>query len=137
MKITISKINKFEGFFKWLIENTTAAKLIYACNNVSKKMNIIAEQYNEKVSDSEIDFASTDEKGNILFDLKGKPLFTKDNFRAFKAKVKELQREEYEIEPSICTDIPLELLEDQIEMFKGLVISEDYKNPVRTELTVE
>ena len=63
-------------------------KLEHARNQTLKNASAFIESYNDKLEDLNIEFCSTDEKGNILRDAKGQFLFTKENQRALSKEVK-------------------------------------------------
>ena len=63
-------------------------KLEHARNQTLKNASDFIESYNDKLEDLNIEFCSTDEKGNILRDAKGHFLFTKENQRALSKEVK-------------------------------------------------
>ena len=67
---------------------TTCTKLEHARNQTLKNASSFIESYNDKLEDLNIEFCSTDEKGNILRDAKGQFLFTKENQRALSKEVK-------------------------------------------------
>lgn len=64
-------------------------KLEHARNQTLKNASSFIEAYNDKLEDLNIDYCSTDEKGNIIRDARGQYIFNKDNQRAL---AKELKR---------------------------------------------
>ncbi len=63
-------------------------KLEYARNQTLKNASTFIEAYNDKLEDLNIDYCSTDEKGNIVRDSRGQYIFTKDNQRALSKELK-------------------------------------------------
>ena len=67
----------------------SGTKLEHAKNQTLKNATPFIEAYNDKLEDLNIDHCSTDEKGNIIKDLRNQYVFTKDKQRAL---AKELKR---------------------------------------------
>lgn len=67
---------------------TAGTKLEHARNQTLKNANQFIEAYNDKLEDLNIDYCSTDERGNILRDARGQYIFTKDNQRALSKELK-------------------------------------------------
>lgn len=63
-------------------------KLEHARNQTLKNATAFVEAYNDKLEDLNIDYCSTDEKGNIIRDTRGQYIFTKDNQRALSKELK-------------------------------------------------
>ncbi len=63
-------------------------KLEHARNQTLKNASSFIEAYNDKLEDLNIDYCSTDEKGNIVRDPRGQYIFTKDNQRALSKELK-------------------------------------------------
>ena len=63
-------------------------KLEHARNQTLKNAAAFVEAYNDKLEDLNIDYCSTDEKGNIVRDGRGQYIFTKDNQRALSKELK-------------------------------------------------
>lgn len=63
-------------------------KLEHARNQTLKNAAAFIEAYNDKLEDVNIDYCSTDEKGNIIRDTRGQYIFTKDNQRALSKELK-------------------------------------------------
>lgn len=63
-------------------------KLEHARNQTLKNAGPFIEAYNDKLEDLNIDYCSTDERGNILRDARGQYIFTKDNQRALSKELK-------------------------------------------------
>ncbi len=63
-------------------------KLEHAKNQTLKNAASFIEAYNDKLEDLNIDYCSTDEKGNIIRDARGQYIFNKDNQRALSKELK-------------------------------------------------
>lgn len=63
-------------------------KLEHARNQTLKNASSFVEAYNDKLEDLNIDYCSTDDKGNIIRDQRGHYIFTKDNQRALAKELK-------------------------------------------------
>ena len=63
-------------------------KLEHARNQTLKNALSFIEAYNDKLEDLNIDYCSTDEKGNIIRDARGQYIFNKDNQRALSKELK-------------------------------------------------
>lgn len=63
-------------------------KLEHARNQTLKNASSFVEAYNDKLEDLNIDYCSTDDKGNIIRDPRGQYIFTKDNQRALSKELK-------------------------------------------------
>jgi hypothetical protein len=70
-------------------------KLEHAKNQTLKNAAKFIEQYNDKVEDLNIEYCSTDEKGNILRDTKGNFVFNKENFRKLTTEIKRFLDEKW------------------------------------------
>jgi hypothetical protein len=73
-----------------LMDTQTPActKLEHARNQTLKNASSFIEAYNDKLEDLNIDYCSTDEKGNIIRDARGQYIFNKDNQRALSKELK-------------------------------------------------
>ena len=69
-------------------------KLEHARNQTLKNASTFVEAYNDKLEDLNIDYCSTDDKGNIVRDPRGQYIFTKDNQRAFSKELKKFMDSE-------------------------------------------
>lgn len=76
-----------------------------------------------KAKDLQIDYASVDDKGNLLTNSRGGYEYTKDNKKALDKAIEELSETEFEFEPYFVTEVSEELTEGQKEIFKGFVIN--------------
>ena len=82
----------------------TNTKLDHARNQTLKNAAVFIETYNDKLEDLNIDYCSTDEKGNIIRDQRGQYIFTKDKQRSLAKELKRFMDSEmvapFEIVPS-------------------------------------
>ncbi len=69
-------------------------KLEHAKNQTLKNASSFIEAYNDKLEDLNIDYCSTDEKGNIVRDTRGQYIFTKDNQRALSKELRKFMDSE-------------------------------------------
>lgn len=100
MKVTNKQLESFQlNSEAWLNkENGKVNKFLFALGKIKKKTKSLYESYMEKIQELRIEFASVDEKGNVMM---------KENHIDYKPeKVKELQKKikeegakEIEIEP--------------------------------------
>lgn len=72
----------------------TGTKLEHARNQTLKNASAFVEAYNDKLEDLNIDYCSTDEKGNIIRDARGQYFFTKDNQKALSKELKKFMESE-------------------------------------------
>ncbi|MBA4145125.1 MAG: hypothetical protein C0523_05135 [Cytophaga sp.] len=70
------------------IQASAGTKLEHAKNQTLKNASAFIEAYNDKLEDLNIDYCSTDDKGNIIRTAQGHYLFTKDNQRALSKELK-------------------------------------------------
>lgn len=99
-------------------------KLVGDPNSVKKGnlANIFKDTQKESIK-LQIEFASTDDRGNLLTDTKGY-VYTKDNKIGLNTALDNLAVKEFEITPFYVEDINLTTLtEEQKELFKGFVIN--------------
>lgn len=145
MKKTIKQISDFnKSVAVYLAEHTEENKITYALKKVSKRIEAktkeVLDDFNEKVMDVNIELASVDEKGNIVYevetvtDLAGSkkeiktevPKFTPEKLREKNKRMAEMNKavmkQEIEFENYIATEVPEDLTEDEIEAFKDFVI---------------
>jgi hypothetical protein len=66
----------------------SGTKLEHARNQTLKNAGPFIEAYNDKLEDLNIDYCSTDDKGNIIRDARGQYIFTKENQRALSKELK-------------------------------------------------
>lgn len=70
------------------------SKLEHARKQTLKNASVFIESYNDKLEDLNIEFCSTDERGNILRDHAGQYLFTKENQKLLIAAVRNFMNSE-------------------------------------------
>jgi hypothetical protein len=145
MKKTIQQISDFnKSTANYLALHQTENKFTYALKKVAKKLEAatktILDDFNEKIADLNIELASVDEKGNIVYEVETTteangskkevktniPKFTPEKLREKNKRMSEMNKSilaiEVEFENYIATEIPADLSEDEIEAFKGFVI---------------
>lgn len=71
------------------LKSSSGTKLEHAKTQTLKKASKFIEVYNDRLEDLNIEYCSTDEKGNILRDSAGQYLFTKDNQRKLCKELKQ------------------------------------------------
>lgn len=98
-------------------------KLSYAIKKVTGRLKDIVADYNELVDDVKIDCASVDEKGNMIVNGDSY-VFTPAKRKEFNKAVRVIGQKEVTetFEPYYATEVPEDLDEDFIELFKGFVI---------------
>ena len=126
--------------------NGVDTKLSYAIGRIQNRdLKSAFTEYKDAVRDIEIDHCFTDANGVIVYD-EGKDQngratrefrFTKDELKARDKALKELMKvydkKELEVTPHIV-EVKFPILSDlEIEIFRGVVISEDYETPVLEE----
>lgn len=72
----------------------SGTKLEHARKQTLKNAAPFIEAYNDKLEDLNIEFCSTDEKGNIVRDARGQYIFTKENQRALGKELKRFMENE-------------------------------------------
>jgi hypothetical protein len=77
-------------------------KLEHARNQTLKNASSFIEAYNDKLEDLNIDYCSTDEKGNIVRDPRGQYIFTKDNQRALSKELKKFMDSQWWFHLKLC-----------------------------------
>ena len=75
-------------------QTTKAQKKLF---KVYEKVKHFIDEYQAKVDDLRLDYASVDDKGNIIMDEKGKYKYTKDKLKEFNAEFKKLEAQEIEV----------------------------------------
>ena len=91
-------------------------KLEHARNQTLKNAASFIEAYNDKLEDLNIDYCSTDEKGNIVRDPRGQYIFTKDNQRALSKELKKFMESPMAIPFEITSTLDKKGLNDaQVE----------------------
>ncbi len=91
-------------------------KLEHARNQTLKNAAPFIEAYNDKLEDLNIDYCSTDEKGNIIRDSRGQFIFNKDSQRSLSKELKKFMDSEMLISFTlVSTSDKKGLTEAQIE----------------------
>ena len=123
--------------YEEIIDFTTVAtgfvkekiKFAYACQKVINRVAVASKKatkkYQEKLADIDIEFASVDEKDNLIL-VGGKYQYTKESARkrldAIRAEDAKLYETKIDFEPHYCNELP-ELNEYQISCLTGFVIN--------------
>lgn len=95
-------------------------------NQKNGRLQPAMEQWNELIADLKYDFASLDEKGNLI--RNGEILlFTPEKQKALDKAARELRKKTFEFEPYYATDLPKDLDEFVREVLVGFVIKEEVK----------
>jgi len=107
-------------------------KFLYAIKRVSPQFTKIQEDIQDKLADLDIDFASTEKKGNdevLIVDDKGNYMYTKEKRKAWKDARNELfDNETIDITPYFTTGIPKDLSDYELEVYSGIIVDpEDVK----------
>jgi len=131
----------------YLMRCGTDTKLAYAIERVQESnLKNVFKEYSEKLRDIRIENCFTDKDGVIQYDILKEAggretrdfKYTKEGLRAKEKEEKELiedyDKKDVEFEPFIATEVPLNLGEMEIQLFRGIVIPENY---VKTPLVVE
>lgn len=144
MKKTFDEIVKFSDAAAAFINEfgtDPKKKLLYAVNKNYNKTKVIVdkvntemnEYYSENHNDLAIEYASVDDKGNVIQSDKGTFSYTKDNLKLFTKKRAELSKKidemlaeaklkEYDVDVYFATSIDMDLTLDQQEAFTGFVL---------------
>ncbi len=99
-------------------------KLSYACKKVQKRLAEYIEDYVDKIKDLDIEFASVDDKGNLVIH-NDRYTYKPDKLRTLNEAKKKLWKEnkdkEYEFESYICSELP-ELTQEELDILEGFVL---------------
>ena len=99
-------------------------KLSYACKKVQKRLAEYIEDYVDKIKDLDIEFASVDDKGNLVIH-NDRYTYKPDKLRTLNEAKKKLWKEnkdkEYEFESYICPELP-ELTQEELDILEGFVL---------------
>lgn len=109
------------------LDLNTDTKLKHATIKLLKTIKKIAEEYNEKLSDINIEFCYADEKGIIQKDAQGNFIFKKDDLKNREKAIKSLNKEEVEIETfsvSLNHETKAKLNPFTIDMLTGILLEE-------------
>jgi len=124
LSITNSFIPGRSGQWK---ENAT--KFDYA---VSKNQKHYDKKNQELINDINIDHASVDEKGNIIYDPQGNYLYSKESLKQRLKAIRDLEStiDEmlFDFEPYFCKteNLPKDLTEEDIQFLKGIIVPYDF-----------
>lgn len=61
---------------------------------IYEKLKHLIDEYNAKMDDYKLEFASVDDKGNVIVDEKGAYKYTKEGLKSLNAKFKEIENSE-------------------------------------------
>ena len=101
------------------------SKFEYALRKVLKKSDRIAEDYNDTLSDIQIDNALDDPTTKeLLKDSQGQFKYSKEGAKARNKAARELLDKPCEIEPHIAESVPDDVEDDQREEFRGFIIAD-------------
>jgi len=127
MKITYARlINCINAGSAYITYTGLNNKLAYALKRFSTQNLHLAEEFTYKSNDLKVDFASIDEKENLIKQRgpQGEDIYsyTKENQKLLASELRKLSATIIEVEPFITNSIPKGLLPEQINLFAGLVI---------------
>lgn len=135
-KFTYKRLLTFHSmanFFLVRDKNNSMGKFAYAIQKIANQYDSIFAKYNSEEKDLLDKYQSTDEHGNLAYDIVEKtqfPCFTPANKTKYrKAKEALLEKwltKEFEIEPYMANDIPKDLSFNEIDAFTGLILPDDY-----------
>ena len=100
------------------------SKINYAVFKFDSKTSI-RDIISEQIEDINIEYCSTDDKGNIIHDDKGNKVFNKENLRLRLKALKELDAKEVDFEPYFISKENYENVitdEDDLQDLKGIFI---------------
>jgi hypothetical protein len=105
-----SCVNFTSTAVQYLANNKFQNKLTYALSRMIKQLKPIIEEFNEELEDVRIELASTDKNGNLIINKDtNNYVFTPDNTKKVKEKIKELREKTVKVKPYITTSIPTDL----------------------------
>ena len=110
----------------------SGTKLEHAKNQTLKNAASFIEAYNDKLEDLNIDYCSTDEKGNIIKDQRNQYVFTKDKQRALAKELKKFMDSDVILPFNLVTTSDKKgLSEPQIEYLEEAgFIREENEEPI-------
>jgi hypothetical protein len=101
-------------------------KLTYAIEKVGKKVESVFNEYNEAITDLEIDHAAVGEDGCLILDEKGgykhTPQGQKDRNKGFKKLATTWENKEFEIEGYFVKEVPSNVSKEVRAVLEGFVI---------------
>lgn len=132
-KFTIEQVMIFRANAQKYIQQKTKerTKFTYALEKMIAKTSFVEKQLSEYNQDASVEFASVDDKGNILI-VNERMQFTKENQKALTAKIRKYMQGEVEVETYEAAEFPEDLGADWEEVLlpfvgKKLKVSEDEK----------
>lgn len=66
---------------------------------IYEKLKIYLDEYQSQIDEVRLDFASVDDKGNVIVDDKGNYKYSKEELKKFNKAFKELENKEFEYKP--------------------------------------
>lgn len=99
-------------------EPSSQSKLKYAMQKWNKLYVLAMEPIDEKRKDVNIDFASEDEKKNIITEADGRYKYSKENAKKLEVAYKDIDNTEIDFEPYLFTD------EERISQFESFLVEE-------------
>lgn len=125
-QITIKRlfdfINASEAFLRRSGEAKT--KLVEAVKSVRKQVlrDKLFEEHQDKVAAIQLQHASVDEAGNVLFDQRGGYKFTREAMQKVSAELKTLSETMVEVQPVLIVSELENLTDFETLSFEGIVI---------------
>lgn len=104
----------------------------YAIMRVLKAAKKVDEDREERLTEINIEGASSDKEGNILTDSTGQPIFNKEASKKRNIEIREILNKEVEVGVYFAKQYPDDLTDFQISAFAGFVIAE-IQEPPQTE----
>lgn len=117
---TIEQVMIFRANAQRYIANKPRTKYTYALEKMMSKTSFIERELQEFNQDTSVEYASVDDKGNILI-IDEKMQFTKENQKALTAKIRKYMKGEVEVETYTAQEFPEELGADWEEVFAPFV----------------
>lgn len=127
MKKTYKELRKIVKTINDILQrdkNLEQTKFWYAVRKF-RKLNVepIDEERNEKLADEQLNQALVDAKTQeVLKDEKGNYKFSKDGIKNLNDFLRKFEENEYEVTPYISSFVPDGLLEEEVELLKGIVL---------------
>lgn len=123
---TFEQILGFKHYAEWRQKNCFNTKLDYAINKVLKRLNkVCLDKWKGLITDIETDYASVNEKGNLIIEnniYSYTPHNTKKMREAKLALLNEWENKEFEFEPHILKEVDEDLNEEEKEVLTGFVL---------------
>lgn len=130
-KFTIEQVIIFRANVNKYVTGKPRTKFIYALEKMMAKTSFVEKQLSEFNQDASVEFASVDDKGNILF-VNDRMQFTKENQKSLTAKIRKYMQGEVEVDTYEAAEFPEDLGADWEEVLlpfvgKKLKVSEEEK----------